>query len=517
MCRSKDRGGRRCPCCRGDRRRAYQRLRYALQKAEQNHLDPTPPDNPDDPSTDSPPSTQTGPDLEQRRLDTAHTLDTALAAYRANPRGATPQVIDAYAGAVIAHGAALRDLALHQAEQNLQHHGLDDTAAAARAAAIAQNIKRLDDEIAATRARAATGVTDADSAAATVDELARTKAQLVHDAFRESQQMNQQRAEIVRDAYYRVLADERSFGTAETIPINAAKMSRADRAMFTAAIASYPDEMVKHANELGDMLAKRSKAARAHYNAAKPQKRRRTRTEVLDLSEALDHGRLTPLRSYFVDSPEAMASGNGTTTDLLASKYATIPRTPDNERRLAELITDFNDGRTTTQARMEFATKQGANGPEEVIYVRGTRTRTTMVTVGVAAEITYSDAPSMIHELAHRMEDRNPEISFVTKHFLHQRTAGQPKERYYKNEWTTPDGFADRYMGKDYPNTHHTELLSCGMEAITHGRFGGLRGQASIDLNNPDGKSAIETIIPLRADPEHLALVLGILAAANKP
>ena len=47
------------------------------------------------------------------------------------------------------------------------------------------------------------------------------------------------------------------------VPSNIAKMTRADRAMFTASTALYPDEMVEHANSLGDMLAKRSKA-RAH-------------------------------------------------------------------------------------------------------------------------------------------------------------------------------------------------------------------------------------------------------------
>jgi hypothetical protein len=122
----------------------------------------------------------------------------------------------------------------------------------------------------------------------------------------------------------------------------------------------------------------------------------------------------------------------------------------------------------------------------------------------------------MTHELAHRMEDHNPEISIATKQFLKRRTEGHQRERYHRSEWTTADGFADRYMGKDYPNTHHTELFSCGMEAVAHGRFGGLRGQARIDLSGPNGKNTIDTLKPTRADPEHLALVLGLLASANK-
>ena len=63
-------------------------------------------------------------------------------------------------------------------------------------------------------------------------------------------------------------------------------MTRADRAMFTTSTALYPDEMVEHADSLGDMLAKRSKA-RAHYTAGARQRSRRTRTEVFDLNDAL--------------------------------------------------------------------------------------------------------------------------------------------------------------------------------------------------------------------------------------
>lgn len=512
MCRAKAVGGRRCPCCRGDRRRAYQRLRYALQKAEDDATNPPIAPIPDDALDDL-----TEDELEQRRLDTAATLDAALTAYRATPHhDATPDVLDAYATAVIEHGAALRDLALHRAEQDLQQHNVDDHAIAARATDIAATAKRIDDAIAAHRAAAA-AANDPDHASTTINELARAKAQLIRDTFNESKKIERQRTEIIRAAYYRELARERSFGTAAFTPTNNGKMTRADRAMFTTATALYPDDMVNHTAALGPILAKRSKTARAHYSSAKPQRKRRTQIQVLDLSEALQHGRLTSLQSYFVDSPEAMMAGAQTGGHLLARKYATVPRTPDNERRIAELVIDFNNDRQTTQAHMEFTTRQGPEGPEEVIYVRGPRTITRMVRSGVAAEITYSDSNSMTHELAHRMEDRNPEISVATKHFLQRRTQGQPKQRYYKTEWVIPDGFADRYIGKDYPNTHHTELFSCGMEALTQGRFGGLRGQVSIDLNSPNGKSAIESIIPRHADPEHLALVLGVLAAANKP
>ena len=43
---------------------------------------------------------------------------------------------------------------------------------------------------------------------------------------------------------------------------------------------------------------------------------------------------------------------------------------------------------------------------------------------------------------------------------------------------------------------------------------GGMR--AGVDLTAPGGVSAAERMQPPRADPEHLALVLGLLASANK-
>ena len=284
--------------------------------------------------------------------------------------------------------------------------------------------------------------------------------------------------------------------------------------MFTASTALYPDEMVEHANSLGDMLAKRSKA-RAHYTAGARQRSRRTRTEVFDLNDALQYGRFR--FNHFVDSPEEMARGGGSVRERYGADNAFVPRTAENERKVGELVAQYNEGRRQ-QATIEYATAVPKDGgePYEVMYVKGPRKRVTTEVTGIAAELTFSDSSSMTHELGHRMEDRNPEISVATKAFLRRRTAGLAPERYAKRELVIPDGFSDRYMGKDYAGTHHTELFSCGMEAITHGRFGGLTGRPSIFLPAPGGLSAADRAQPPKADTEHLALVLGLLASANK-
>jgi len=273
--------------------------------------------------------------------------------------------------------------------------------------------------------------------------------------------------------------------------------------------------MVEHANSLGDMLAKRSKA-RAHYSAGARQRSRRTRTEVFDLNDALQYGRFR--FNHFVDSPEEMARGGGSVRERYRADNAFVPRTAENERTVGELVAQYNEGRRQ-QATIEYATAVPKDGgePYEVMYVKGPRKRVTTEVTGYAAELTFSDSSSMTHELGHRMEDRNPEIAVATKVFLRRRTAGLASERYAKRELVTPDGFFDRYMGKDYADSaHHTELFSCGMEAITHGRFGGLTGRPTTSLPAPVGLSAADRAQPPKPDNEHLALVLGLLASANK-
>lgn len=82
--------------------------------------------------------------------------------------------------------------------------------------------------------------------------------------------------------------------------------------------------MVEHANSLGDMLIKRSKAS-AHYTAGARQRSRRTRTrtEVFDLNDALQYGRFR--FNHFVDSPGEMARGGGSGGDRYRADNAFVP------------------------------------------------------------------------------------------------------------------------------------------------------------------------------------------------
>ena len=517
MCRAVLDGGRRCPCTRGDRRRAYQRMRYAARQAAAAA----------DELCESEAAVQTDSITSQdRRATTAAAVDSALAALRDPERSSHPDVHDAYLYAVLDHGAVVRDVAGQRIENAYAERGLDDASVEAEAAAVAAELEQIEARWRETKNGSSAYLT-ADGAAFTAEGAAALdearnaysadKMAVYRRAGDRSKDINEQRAQIAREIYYDELSRERSFGGPAAmafVPSNTAKMTRADRAMFSATTALYPDEMVEHANSLGDMLAKRSKA-RAHYTAGARQRSRRTRTEVFDLKDAMEYGRFR--FNHFIDSPADMARGAGSIRDRYSAENAFVPRTPDNERKVGELVAQHNENRRQ-YATVEYATAIPKDGgePYEVMYVKGPRKRVTTEVTGISAELTFSDASSMTHELGHRMEDRNPEISTATKAFLRRRTAGLAPERYARSEMTVSDGFADRYMGKDYAGTHHTELFSCGMEAVTQGRFGGLVGRPQVFLPAPGGLSAADRAQRPKPDTEHLALVLGLLASANK-
>ncbi len=121
------------------------------------------------------------------------------------------------------------------------------------------------------------------------------------------------------------------------------------------------------------MVAKRSKA-RAHYTAAAKQRSRRTRAEVFDLNDALSYGRLR--FAQYVDSPEEMARGGGSVRDRYSAESAFVPRTPDNERRVAELVERWNAVRRQ-HATIAYTTAvpEGGGEAQEVMYVKGPRKR----------------------------------------------------------------------------------------------------------------------------------------------
>ena len=119
-----------------------------------------------------------------------------------------------------------------------------------------------------------------------------------------------------------------------------------------------------------------------------------------------------------------------------------------------------------------------------------------LMRTGVArfsAEITVPSAKNPLpyrestaaHELSHRCEHVVPRIAHLEAEFIRRRTTNDEgvQDRlehlgrgYGRDEVTRPDGFANRYIGKAYPNGHYYEVLSMGIESVYHGANGGFLG-----------------------------------------
>lgn len=109
------------------------------------------------------------------------------------------------------------------------------------------------------------------------------------------------------------------------------------------------------------------------------------------------------------------------------------------------------------------------------------------------------------HEFAHRSEAVRRQLGLLECAFLARRCSntatGAPAALVSlygrRSERAMGDHFADAYVGKVYAGTQYREVLSTGMQALVGGAFGGLVGLGD-----------------RRADPDHRAFVLGLLAAA---
>lgn len=127
-----------------------------------------------------------------------------------------------------------------------------------------------------------------------------------------------------------------------------------------------------------------------------------------------------------------------------------------------------------------------------------------------------------LHEMGHHLEFIYPEINQIARTHKALRTTGpdgrldeiecltpslkdelppQPERMNTTNDysgWGRPDSFAATYAGQE-TGPRASEVFSTGLEAAIGGRYGALRGHGGV-----------------KADPEHLHLVLGILATVGR-
>ena len=200
MCCAVVEGGRRCPYTRGDRRRAYQRMRYAARQAATAAVGEHTTATVDDPSSAEPSI------LEQRRAETTAAVDEALTALRDADRSGDPDVHEAYLNAVLDHGAVLRDIADQTIERAYAEHRLDDASVRAETAAVAEELEQIESEWREAKKHTDTYLTAdgtsfvSDDAAAAIDHARNTYATAKQDIYRRalarSKDINEQRAQL---------------------------------------------------------------------------------------------------------------------------------------------------------------------------------------------------------------------------------------------------------------------------------------------------------------------------------
>ena len=358
---------------------------------------------------------------------------------------------------------------------------------------------------------------------ARVKELGDTWATLMDDwtakatAFnKELLTVNTRRRDLFVKSVQETLAAERDLG-GDPLLADDPSVSRADSVMVDGIIQMFPADMIKFANSrMIPMHVRRSKV-RAHYIGRTRRKRKSSRAGVLNAVEALNGDR------YWHASMNYLTLDQDGLKDSHVPRRDTVESTPENRAALEDRIRQWREENPRApKARHPVITEvdfEMESGPEKRLALHipeaySSFTRENAVT----SELTFSDPTSVAHEFGHHLEFDNPEIGLACKEFLARRTEGWEKVTYKKgrtrakDEIVTPDSFVDSYIGKHYDDAaYHTEVFSMGVEALMTGSHGGLLG---IEIETRTLSEGLQK--RYKSDPEHFALVMGLLSAANK-
>lgn len=133
----------------------------------------------------------------------------------------------------------------------------------------------------------------------------------------------------------------------------------------------------------------------------------------------------------------------------------------------------------------------------------------------VRYKIVFDNGLRLTHELSHYLELGNAEIVEACRSFFEKRTQGksQSESNDVNRSFMYVDGnFAHDYVGSIDEQGSPTEVFAVGVEALftapTAQHYGGLIDYAATASNGSSDT--------MRPDPEHLSLILGLLATANK-
>lgn len=313
----------------------------------------------------------------------------------------------------------------------------------------------------------------------------------------------------IADTQFEVLREFRDFGGEAALDD---KTQKSARDAVNEALAVFPSDWVDAHNRADftsskqPVLARMSKA-RAHYTGAtwKSTKKKETIQSITMQTKGDEAPEDTPWTKHEMLTPEDF---------------------PENDRHMYAWEVDDMYRRTEMEVRSAWGDNpEPPRGRGWELYEherygkywRRPKTRMRVVESALKPELTINKQRVLLegrsdtiqvasHELSHRFEDSVPEIGMLEHEHINRRTRGAeggraPLVKLYgprSKEVSRPDSFAHAYMGKDYNSGVYHEVLSCSMEALYSGDFGGFIGVGRYE-----------------PDPESRHFALGLLAGVR--
>lgn len=313
------------------------------------------------------------------------------------------------------------------------------------------------------------------------------------------------------DGYLRALGDVRDTGGQVQWHSKSAKKAVA---AFDEVSSLFPSDWIEQSNDGRPPVVKINKS-RAHYSHGhrevtkkRVQKSYRFSYETAeDMQEAMDRAATSPWEDV-VETPDADWGTHEFKAETRRFEvhfdYSGAPVDPDRPPRgRGWELHSFTDH--TGECRQVWRRPKFEMQTVEVEAVPEIRTNLAVqVMEGRSSTFAIS-----AHEMVHRFEATNPDIPRMESWFLERRSVGEelsrinPGRREKKPEVGYRDNLVDHYMGRVYETDRHFEVMSCGVESLFGGHFGGLIGAHS------DGKRYHE-------DEDMRAFVLGTMAVANR-
>ena len=304
----------------------------------------------------------------------------------------------------------------------------------------------------------------------------------------------------------------------EPVPVgNIIGQKKALGASLSEASSMFPDSWKQNTLSLSPLIVRASKA-RAHYCANSPVKKKSFTAYTDDTAEYATGDAPSPVvitSRRRREDVEILVGGDPNNPEHVALMEKERERLNAEDRQwISENMNRYLASSRKADPRWEvYTNSQGVLALRET-FPCGMRT------VGYESVIRVDDNKStMVHELAHRMEDGNPHLRVVCEEFIRRRTTDdngvqERPIRYFRDkEPVFKDHLTHAYIGKMYPKKH-TEVLSMGMEMLMFGKYGGGYGLSPV-TNTKHMTPSSENESRVTKDQEHMNLIMGLLLSAK--